>query len=75
MNDKKQTWRDSLARERGSHFGNHTANYEGTTQRMKEKYPGNYIVEEYFNSDRLAWDLRLKFDTPEDETWFLLSNE
>lgn len=75
MTDKKLTWRDHLTRVRGSHFGNHAANYEKPTERMKEKYPGNYIIEEYYNSKTHTFDLRLKFDTPEDETWFLLRNE
>lgn len=37
---------------------------------MQKKYPGNYQVEQYYNADKMKWDLRLKFDSPKDETFF-----
>jgi hypothetical protein len=55
--------------------GKFDATYEDATRRMKAKYPGNYIVEEYYNATDHIWDLRLRFDNPEDETWFMLKNE
>ena len=39
---------------------------------MQIKYPGNYKVESYYNSDKMKWDLRLKFDDPKDKTMWLL---
>ena len=76
MENKKWTWRAQLAREKGSAlYGGFTANYEKATERMKEQFPGNYVVEEYYDSGVHRFELRLKFDTPEDETWFLLTNE
>lgn len=42
--------------------------------KLQQTYPGNYTLEEYFNSNTLSWDYRLKFATQEDEVWFLLQN-
>lgn len=39
---------------------------------MQKKYPGNYKVEEYYNADKMKWDLRLRFDDPHEETMWLL---
>ena len=39
---------------------------------MQKKYPGNYTVEQYYNADKMKWDLRLKFDDPKDKTMWLL---
>jgi hypothetical protein len=36
------------------------------------KYPGNYVLEEYMDSKLLKVQYRLKFATPEDKTIFLL---
>ena len=47
MENKKITWRSELAKERGSFMGGKfDATYTEATERMKAKYPGNYIVEE-----------------------------
>lgn len=76
MEIPKQSWRDVLSRERGTYFKDMAdASYEPATKRMQQRYPGNYIVEEYYNNKKHTWDLRLKFDTPEDETWFMLKYE
>lgn len=75
MENKKPTWRTELARERVSLLGTFNVTYERATERMKAKYPGNYIVEEYYDGKDHCFNLRLKFDTPEDETWFMLKNE
>lgn len=42
---------------------------------MQKIFPGEYVVEEYFNNKTMVIDLRLKFTTPEDETVFLLKYE
>ena len=39
---------------------------------MQAKYPGNYRVEEYYNANKMKWELRLKFEDPKDETFWLL---
>lgn len=39
---------------------------------MQKKYPGNYRVEQYYNADKMKWDLRLKFNSPKEETFWLL---
>lgn len=39
---------------------------------MQFKYPGPYRVEQYYNSDKMKWDLRLRFDDPQEETMWLL---
>ncbi len=37
---------------------------------MQASYPGPYIVEEYYDSKRMSFALRLKFETPQEETLF-----
>lgn len=39
---------------------------------MKNRYPGNYCVEEYFDSKIGKFSLRLKFENEAEETWWLL---
>ena len=39
---------------------------------MQEKYPGPYSVESYYNADKMKFDLRLRFDDPQEETIWLL---
>ena len=39
---------------------------------MQGKYPGNYQVEEYYNADKMKWDLRLKFEDPAEEMMWVL---
>ncbi len=39
---------------------------------MQLKYPGPYQVEPYYNSEKMKWDLRLRFDDPREETMWLL---
>ena len=39
---------------------------------MQKKYPGNYRVEEYYNADKMKWDLRLRFADPREETMWIL---
>ena len=39
---------------------------------MQKKYPGNYIVESYYNADKMKWDLKLRFNDPKEETMWLL---
>ena len=76
MGNKKYTWRVALNRYRRSAFeSNIGAAYEVATIQMKEDYPGEYIVEEYFDPKTCTFDVRLRFDTPEDETFFHLKYE
>ena len=39
---------------------------------MQLKYPGPYTVEQYYNADKMKWDLRLQFDDPRQKTMWLL---
>jgi hypothetical protein len=39
---------------------------------MQNRWPGNYIVEEFYNPKLVRFDFRLKFNSPKDETWFRL---
>jgi len=39
---------------------------------MQKKYPGNYTVEQYYNTDKMKWDLRLRFNDPHEKTIWLL---
>lgn len=39
---------------------------------MQFKYPGPYTVEQFYNSEKIKWDLRLKFEDPAEETMWLL---
>lgn len=77
MENKKQTWREDLSREGCDKFSwaTHDITYDRATANMKRKYPGNYVVEEFYNSKIHKFDLRLKFDTPADRTMFLLKYE
>jgi len=45
---------------------------EVVTLVMQKIFPGEYVVEEYFDNTAMTFDLRLKFNTPEDETVFYL---
>ena len=45
---------------------------EGILERYSNKYPGNYVLEEYLDSKLLKVQYRLRFETPEDKTMFLL---
>lgn len=39
---------------------------------MQIKYPGKYIVEQFYNTKKMKIDLRLKFEDPKEETFWLL---
>ena len=41
-------------------------------QYMQAHYPGKYIVEEYYDSERMAFARRLVFDDPHEEVIFYL---
>lgn len=45
---------------------------ENAQKYMQIKYPGPYCVEQYYNSDKMKWDLRLRFDNLQEETMWLL---
>lgn len=34
---------------------------------FKIQYPGNYIIEEYYDTKTMKFDLRLKFENEQDE--------
>lgn len=41
-------------------------------EQMQKKYPGRYKVEQYYNIDKMKWDLRLRFEDPREETLWIL---
>ena len=79
---KKKPWRDYLralnprpvfyiSEDDLHHYEKHAAI---SLQRMQDHYPGNYTLEKYYDEDR-GYSYRLKFDTPQDETFFRLKYE
>ena len=40
------------------------------TARMQEAYPGDYIIEEYYDVDKQKFAYKLDFKTPEDNAWY-----
>jgi hypothetical protein len=56
-------------------FGNITGSQDSIMNaiaRMQESYPGNYILVEEYNSVRGKFEYKMQFDTPEDESFFLM---
>jgi hypothetical protein len=45
---------------------------EWRTESLLKTYPGNYVVEEYYDHNTAQFIGRLKFNTTEDEMWFRL---
>jgi hypothetical protein len=45
---------------------------ENANNHMQREFPGNYIVEDYYDPKTMQFALRLKFNTPKDETFFIL---
>jgi hypothetical protein len=45
---------------------------EQAQKEFQEKWPGNYQVEEFYNSKKLRFGLRLKFQDPKEEVVWLL---
>ena len=41
---------------------------------FREKFPGEYIIEEFYNAKLQRFDVRLKFPDPKQETMFVLKN-
>ena len=53
--------------------GTEAANrYTYAMDKMQEFFPGNYVLEEYYNPDKMCFKYRLKFLTEQDEMWFKL---
>ena len=40
----------------------------------QKEFPGNYHVVEAYMPNSFSWGVRLVFDTPADETWFMLQH-
>jgi len=45
---------------------------EDATKIMQEKFPGEYVVEEDYDVDRLKFTYKLKFNSREDQVLFIL---
>lgn len=41
---------------------------------MQANYPGQYIVEEYYDAKRMCFALKLKFNSPQEETMWTIKN-
>lgn len=41
---------------------------------MQANYPGPYVVEEYYDTKRMSFSLRLKFNSPAEETLWTIKN-
>lgn len=41
---------------------------------MQDAMPGGYIVEEYYDKKKMMFQYRLKFNTPADETFWMIQN-
>ena len=39
---------------------------------MKKQFPGNYVLEEFYNPETMSFKYRLKFLSEQDEIWFKL---
>ena len=50
----------------------HNKREEYVLSELQKKYPGNYVLEEYYNPDKMCFKYRLKFPTEADEMWFNL---
>jgi hypothetical protein len=46
--------------------------YNYAMSKMQEEFPGNYILEEYYNPTSMSFRYRLKFLNKKDEMWFKL---
>jgi hypothetical protein len=78
---KIPTWRRQLASLHGEfnfHYG-----YDGTKKQsvdalmraialMQEEFPGNYILVEEYDEALQRYDYKMQFDTPEEESLFLI---
>ncbi len=43
-------------------------------QELQDRCPGNYTVEKVYDTDNFKWELKLRFDNPEDETVWMLKH-
>lgn len=59
LGEKYRVWKLS--------FPNEVEPEQQITEVMQESFPGPYIVEEYFDSDKQRFDIRLKFEDPKQE--------
>jgi hypothetical protein len=47
-------------------------NAEAAKKEYKDAFPGNYILEEFYCEKNMKLQYRIRFDTPQDKTIFLL---
>lgn len=78
--DTSTTWQSYLSR-LGSGINGITERSKNFTEEdivanaqkyMQIKFPGKYIVEQFYNAKKMKMDLRLKFADPKEETFWLL---
>jgi hypothetical protein len=72
------SWQENLARWQSSDFpgmtlsGNEESMLDLVHNKMQEHYPGNYTLDWKFDIIKGRFVLYPRFDTSEDETWFIL---
>lgn len=76
MNIRPRTWQEDLRWWQSSDLlglsNNESDMLELVHTKMQENYPGNYVLDWKFDPALGAFKLYPKFDTPQDETWFIL---
>jgi hypothetical protein len=86
LTEKKFGWQNSLDHLSAYYYNPYTQDKDPYTQdkdcsefkimtviaHMQEIYPGNYILEEYYDSDTKRHRLRMVFDSPEEESMFIM---
>lgn len=81
MLERKQTWKTYLRELYAKYVVWKDMKIEGEdpyidqlNEVFKEKYPGPFVVEEFYNPKIQGFDARLKFDDPKEQTLWLLKN-
>ncbi len=74
LHNQKLQYRDLSRRDYHGHVDSDEEIIKTITEKMQHEWPGPYIVEEYFDSKRMSFALRLKFNSPQEETLWMIKN-
>lgn len=69
-----KTWQEMLSILYLRSSADSTDRIADITARMKQQWPGEYIVEEFYNVKLMRFDLRLKFEDPKKEMLWKIRN-
>lgn len=79
LSEKKFGWQNSLDHLTAHYYNRYTQDKDQpefkimtAIAHMQEIYPGNYILEEYYDSDTKRHRLKMVFDSPEEESMFIM---